>query len=609
MSGKIKHANELTTNWINMATPSIEQDSKRQRFAWIGDTALLAIVILAGTVFPRLVVLGFYPATDDGYYTYIAQQIYRSLVDGQGIPDFGGLSLYPMLCSWVFAFDYNPMISLRLIDLGVAMITAFLFYKVLKRLSGSNTGAALITLIFTFTLNNPLFIDSGFKNSITAAFAPLFLALYIGTGAIRSDKPGSAWWMAGAMTALAVVLRETFAPFAVLGLIGVFIAQGKKAAWQFFIGSVAVGILLIGGILVARGGATELIAAYHSANIVFGMVPGSTRLDHFMFYGAMATYLSSIALAFSALAIVILLIAIFIRRDKFILLGSIFWLSFIGAALIEPATKISYSYHFTLALPGFAGLCALALREVIRLRPGMAWMNKTTGNILAAAGVVLLASWFYPACFKLLRNYWPTTLETLAAAPGGYWPEKFMNESNYLLAAAEIKKVMPKNGTLSVSRGMHVLYPLTGHFPPSYRLHDLSTTTILLNFSVPDIRQALLDCAPDVIMTTNETDWPTGGGSAQLLEAVLAMGIYEMAIEIQAGKRRIHGKRSGIIFRKIKKTVCQETKRVNKKLSAGIHAAAQNELGRDISPFSGYYGRKPSHGKRFRLRAFLMGGF
>jgi hypothetical protein len=536
-----------------MTELSIKINSMRQEFARIGDMVLLASVILVGTVFPRLMVLGFYPATDEGYYAYVAQRTYRSLVEGQGIPDFGGLSLYPMLCAWVFALDYNPMISLRLIDLGVAIITAFLFYKVLARISNSNTGAALITLIFTFTMNSPFFIDNGFKNSITAAFLPLFLALYIGTGAIRSDKSGNAWWMAGALTALAVVIRETFVPFAVLGLISAFIAKGKKSAWQFFIGGVAAGILLIGGILVVRGGAAELIAAYHSASILYDMTPGSIRLDHFTFYGLTAIHLSSIALMISALAIVTLLISISIRRDRSLLHGVVFWLFFIGATLIEPAAKICYPYHFAIALPGFAGLCALALREIIRLRPVMPQLNKITGNILAAVGIILSANWFYPACFKLLRDYWPMTLEALAVAPGGYWPEKFMNKSDYLLAAAKIKKVMPENGTLSVSMGMHGLHPLTGHLPPSYHLHDLSATAVLLNFSIPDIRQALLDCAPDVIMTTYEAKW-SGNNNARLIEAVFATGIYETLPTTQTGRNND----VAIIFRKTKETVCRE---------------------------------------------------
>ncbi|MDR1351319.1 MAG: hypothetical protein LBJ59_11225 [Zoogloeaceae bacterium] len=523
------------------------------KLAKIGDTVLLISVILAGTVFPRLMFLGLFPTTDDGYYAYVAQQIYHGLVNGQGIPDSGGLSLYPMLCSWVFSFGYNPMISLRLIDLGVSIIMAFLLYKILARTCNNNTGAALITFIFIFTLNRFNFIDSGFKNSITAAFAPLFLALYVGMGAIQSKKSSNAWWIAGALTASAVVLRETFAPFAVLGLVSVFIAQGKKSALQFFIGGVVTGILLIGGILIARGGVVELIAAYHSAGILFGSVTDDIRRENFISYGLVTIYSSSIVLTFSALAIVVVLVAIFVRRDRYLLLAMIFWLSFIGVALIEAATKLCYPYHFAIALPGFAGLCALALREIIRIWPAIKLSGKIN-NMLAVMGIVLSAIWFYSVCSILSEFFWSETLKILAVAPNGGWPEKSTNRSNFLLAAAEIKKVIPENGTLSISSGMHALYLITNHLPPSPLLNDLSVTAISLNFSVPAIRQTLLDCAPDIVMVATQNNLFIRDGNAHLLEAVLATGIYEMAAKIPT---RNYDGQSGIIFRKTKETICR----------------------------------------------------
>jgi hypothetical protein len=526
------------------------------RISRIGDTALLIGIILAGTVFPRLMLLGLFPVTDDGYYAYVAQQIHHGFVSGQGVPDFGGLSFYPLLCSWVFSLQYNPMITLRLIDLSAAIIMAFLLYKVLARICKNNPGAALITFMFTVTMNDPVFIDNGFKNSITAAFVPLLLALYIGTaGAVQDKKSGKTWWMAGALTALAIVLRETFVPFAVLGLVSVLLMRGKKAALQFFAGGIATGIVLIGGILVARGGIAETVAAYRTAGIVFGSVPGDLRLENFIFYGLATIRLSFIVLAFSVLAIVILSVAIFLRRDRTLLRAVVFWLSFIAVALIEAVMKMSFPYHFTIAFPGLAGLCALALREIMRVWPVMQWMNGEIKNTFAVTGIILSAFWFYFSCSAWTKFYWPITLETLIAAPDGKWPEKFTNRSNYLFMAAEIKKVIPENGTLGISRLMHVLYPLTNHFSSSYRLSDLSALTISLNSSVPAIRQELLNCAPDVLVITTEDDWSTGGGSAHLLEAVLATGVYEAAVKIPVSER-IHGYLSAIIFRKTQETVC-----------------------------------------------------
>ncbi|MDR0673087.1 MAG: hypothetical protein LBF93_05375 [Zoogloeaceae bacterium] len=518
----------------------------------IGDTALLTSVILAGTVFPRLMLLGRTPVSDEGYYTYVAQQIYRSLANGEGIPDVGGLSFYPMLCSWVFSLQYNPLVTLRLIDLGMAVIMAFLWYKVLARISNNNTGAALITLVFTFTLNQIGFIDSGFKNSIVAAFVPLLLALYVGLGAIQNKESSSAWWVAGALTAIAVVLRETFVPFAALGLVSVFIAQGKGAAFRFFMGGVATGILLIGGILVARGGMAEIIAVYRMTGILVGSASIDSRLENFVFYGLAAIRFSSIVVILSALSVMALLGIL--RRDR--CLAMVFWFSFIGVALFEPITKMCYPYHFTLAFPGLSGLCALALREVIQIRPAMKFGRMT--RIIVLTCIALSATGFYFSSSRWAMTHWYMTLETLLAAPGGEWPEKFVNRSEYLFIAAEIKKVIPENGTLSISKNMHALYPLTGYFPPKYPLNDLSAAANLLRFSVPAIRRELLGCAPDVLVVTTMNDDP-------LLEAVRATGIYETATKIPFDRRGVDSRRNApfdglIIFRKTQETDCLEKK-------------------------------------------------
>ncbi|MDR3157745.1 MAG: hypothetical protein LBU11_01780 [Zoogloeaceae bacterium] len=494
--------------------------------------------------------LGLFPASDEGYYAYAAQQIHHSLVNGQGIPDSGGLSLYPMLCSWVFSLQYNPMIALRLIDLGVAIVMAFLWYKVLARICNNNTGAACITFIFTFTLNQFGFIESGFKNSITVAFVPLLLALYIGIGAVQEKESGNAWWMAGALTALSIVFRETFAPFALVGLVSVFIAQGRKAALQFFVGGMAAGIALVGEILLARGGIAETIAHYRAAGIVFDAVSG-LRLKNFYSYGLQAAYSSSIALAFSALSIMVSSIVFFFRRDRSLFLTVVFWLSFIGVALFEPVVKVCYPYHFTILFPGLSGLCALALREIIRLWPVMKWAHGKVNNILVAAGILLSTIWLYFSCSMLAMIYWPFTLETLVAAPGGKWPEKFVHQSELLFIAAEIEKVIPEKGTLSIIMHMQSLYPLTGRFPPSYRLNDLSTTAILLRFSVPAIRQALLDCAPDVIVFTTKED-------RSIFESILATEIYEPVVKIPFTRKKMDHFDGVMIFRKTQETACLE---------------------------------------------------
>jgi hypothetical protein len=524
----------------------------------LGDGVLVLCMLLAGTALPRFVLLGDIPKVDEGEYVFAAQWIHHGLVNGQGIPDSGGLSLYPMLVSWVFYFSYNPIVVLRLIDLCVAVLASFILYTVLKKESGSQLGAVLITFIFTYTMNQFVFIESGFKNSIMAAFVPLFLAIRIGQQILQEERSevSNAWWMAGALTALAVILREPFVSFAVLGLITVFVARGWKAALRFFLGGTVAGVLVIGGILLARGGITETIMVYHNAGIVFGAVTREQITNNFSNYGLYAINESSIALSTSVLAGLMLIWIVAIRRGRHIALNFFFWLSLIGFALIEPATKIGFSYHFAMTLPGFAGICALALRKVSHELPNLSWVNEKRKNAIALLGIMLSAIWFSIDFSALARNCWPITSETLSAVPYGIWPKGFAERFLFLFTAEEIKKTIPENGTLSVNRNMQVFYPLTGHLPPSNQLVNLSSLVIRSDFSVSRIKEVMMDCAPDVILLSLRDDLGTANGNSQLLTAIEEVGIYEIATEIPIFDEILNVNTAWRIYRKTKETAC-----------------------------------------------------
>ena len=500
----------------------------------LGDIALLWSVLLAGTIFPRLILLGGPPLNDEGYYAFLAQWIHHNLVTGQGLPDTGTLSLYPMLFSWVFYFEYNPMIMLRIIDLGMAVLAAFFLYRLLEKESGSKAGAALIVLVFTFTMNMYEFINYGFKNSITVAYIPLFWAVCIGQKILYEKKAEASieWWKAGALTALAVVFRETFIPFAVLGLVSVFMVQGRKAAFHFFLGGMVAGALLIGGILIAHGSVTETIGGYRTSTYLFGSVPKNEILDNFFIFGFSAIELFSTALMVSAAAGFVLIIIAVIRQNKRILLNLIFWLCFAGVALIEPATKIGYQYHFAVALPGLAGLCALTLREVAREYAGFSWANNKTKDAIALIGVMLSMFWFSSEIYLRARDMLPITLETLRYAPNNEWPEEFHEPGSFTGSGDVIKKLIPENATLSVNRNSELFFPYTGRLPPSKQMANLSLLGFELDFSVPRIREALMACAPDAILMNSYDDWMTGNRNAQLFAAIHESGIYEGVYEI-----------------------------------------------------------------------------
>ncbi|GHU42585.1 hypothetical protein AGMMS50289_07540 [Betaproteobacteria bacterium] len=501
--------------------------------------------------------------TDDGYYAFWAQWIHHNLVNGQGLPDAGGLFLYPILVSWVFYFDYNPIVALRFIDLGMATLAAFFLYRILERESGSKAGAALIALVFTCTMNQYAFANYGFKSSVTIAFIPLFLAIHIGQSIVhnKQTETGLKWLMAGALTALAVVLRETFVPFAVLGLVSVFIMRGRKAAFHFFMGGVIAGVLLIGGILIARGSVSGTIEGYRVASDAFGAVPRTEIMDNFFNYGLLAIRFFSEALIISALAGFILLIIAVTRQNKRILSGLLFWLCFAGVALIEPATKIGYPNHFAVALPGLAGLCALAFREIASECAHFNWANHKTRDATLLMGVFLFVLWYSSELFPEARYMLPITLETLTLAPNNEWPEVFHEAGGIMSTGDEIKKLIPEDGTLSVNRNSEFFFPVTGRLPPSSQLANLSVLGFKTGFSVPRIKEALLACAPDAILMNSYDDWLTGYGNQQLLTAVLETGIYDAAFEIKFEKEDSSSDEdiTVTLFKKTRETTCLES--------------------------------------------------
>lgn len=516
------------------------------RFAAAGRTrwlapALMAFVLVAGTLFPRLMLLGGLPSTDEGFYAYQAQLIHHSLSTGHGLPDIGTLALYPMLWSWVFGLGTNPMILLRVADLVAALVMAALLFRVLQRESGSRAAAALLTLVFTFTMNQTLFIQCGFKNSITAAFVPLLLALHLGqqapSGATR------VWITAGALTALAVLLRETFLPFVLLGLLAVLVARGWRAALRFALGGAVAALFLVSIVLLARGGVTEVIEAYRSAGVMYASI-ADQRVSLFLNNGRVSVQAAGVALVLAVLAMGGLT-AIFVQRRRSVDLGRwAFWLSAALLPLIEPASKIGFPYHFAACLPGLAGLCAHAWKEGTTQWPQHARLMR--GGLLIALVPLALHS------FALLQA-WPETREALDAAGSGQWPATATNRTNYLLAADAIRNVAPPGATLSVSGFMFTLYPLTGLLPPSDALSNLSATLIKHDFDGERFKAALRACPPDVLMTTTRKEWP---GADTLKRAVEESGLYQQVASVPVVTDKAYGSFGGEIYRRTHDVRC-----------------------------------------------------
>ena len=508
-------------------------------------TIIVVLVAFAAVAVPRLMLLGGLPATDEGVYAYYAQIIHASLTAGNGLPDTGGLMLYSLLLNWVFAFDTNPLMTLRLVDMLVALGAGCILHRVIEMESRSRLGASLICLLFLFTMNQPVFIQYGFKNSMNAAYVPLFTALWL-CGPCCTTYTARRWIGIGALLSVAILLRETFLPLMILGALAVLAGHGLRPFGCVMLGAFGTGTLITGAILTIRGGIVATLNSYLDAARIYASM-ADQRVELFFGSGALALNEAAVSLVVAGAGLIVTLAcSISGRKLAHPLPRLAFWLAAVFIPLIEPASKIGFPYHFSVCLPGLAGLAALGWRNLCEGR-SVFWPRLAACTL----GIALLAA-VIPRLMPLGAN-WPQTREALASFRSGQWPESFTNKTNYLLAAKAIRQGMPPSGTVAVGGYMYTLYPLTGFLPPKPEFANLTNTIIQLELSIPRLRAALLRCPPDVVMTTSRTDWP---GGPEILAAVRETGIYKEIAEIPTTNDRAYGGFGGLVFRATKQFPC-----------------------------------------------------
>ncbi|WP_454692318.1 hypothetical protein [Achromobacter aloeverae] len=504
--------------------------------------SIVTAVLLLSVVLPRVMVLGSLPTTDEGVYLYYAQIMHASWARGDGLPDSGVLMLYPLLLSWIFSFNVNVFIAFRAVDMLIATLAGYVFFRIIEVECRNRFGAIFISAIFLFLLNQPIFIQSGFKNSIYAAYLPLFIALWLGLTAPRVPDTRRCFSI-GTLLALTVLLRETFVPLAALGVLGLLVSRGRRCFFQALLGGAITGLVVIGVIMLARGGASALIYSYIDAGTIYNAVTNQ-RSELFFSAAGYALRENLVALVLAAVALTTILADSLRGNSRKRLPRLVFWLLTTMVPLIEPASKIGFPYHFGVCLVGLAGLAAFGWRVIWE------W-DRTVWRATAVGGIsVALLGITFPR-LEMLNYSWPQSRLALAAFSSGGWPQEITGRSNYLLAAQVIREASLPGETMAVSGFMLALYPLTGRLPAAFGLANLTSTIIQLNLSSSKLRDVLLRCSPEVIMTTTRVEWP---GAAEIQAAVRETGLYEEIAEIPSTGDRSYSTFGGLIFRLVKPT-------------------------------------------------------
>lgn len=481
------------------------------RFRGSALAGFLGVVALC-VVLPRALALGFYPYMDEGFYTYWADTIWQSIAGGRGLPDEGFLMLYPALLSWCCALPGNPFVWLRGMDMLLAAVSGFLLCRILWRECGSLPAALIIGAMPLAAANTSPVINAGFRNSIAAAFIPLFLALEF----CRTQSPrGEA--TAGALTAIAVLLREPFAIFAVWGAISLLVGRGPRSALRFCLAGLATGCILLLCVMLLRG-SPDLLGVYASAGNIYA--PDADRISDNFFRAlkqARFTFGGALLLALGALTLCMASKSGSRKRQP---LRGLFWLGAMLLPLIEPALKLGFLYHIAVSLPALAGLTAWAWHNTVISRPFCKY--------LVTGGVILSCILSAQQLFLFKDNNSPRlTAEVLTAPSAPFWPDD--GNSNTIAAAAKIRELAPPDGTVSVNCFTYFLYATSGLRPPSSDVSDLTRTYFAEGKDSKAFLEVLRRTPPGVIVLGKAESLHSESFTPELQAIIEESGLYRYA--------------------------------------------------------------------------------
>jgi len=493
-----------------------------------------ALAVFLGVIAPRLAALGSFPHMDEGFYALMAQYIHNGYVqNGAFPPDLGGYQLYPFLLAWIPVLPGNDLIWFRLADLFFAALAGCFFCRMLVEESGSLKFGLFLGLAFLLGMNVPDAIDAGFKHSFFPAFACLFLAVNITRSAAGAK---ARWFWAGVLVASGVLLRETFAPFALLGGASLLFARQWSALRRYILGGIFGAMLITVLCAVVRGQFWEIFAAYLQAADVYG--PEAARVwPNFVEFGglAFATFWPLLVLAVAGLCFLV------IQPCEYVTGRAFFWLAAAILPIFEPFLKLGFLYHFSVCLPGVAGFCAYAYG---RIRLNSAKMHR-----YACMSAALCALLMLPEMAGHYRHL-PASFDMACAMPSPGWPLEAANLSQTLQAAQAIKRHMPEGGVLAANGFTFFLFPASEKLPAALWQADLARAYIGFGHDAVKMAAAVGRQPPDLVVIA-EAVKPHAATFAPELRAIFAnYPAYDLVERIEPDLNKNYGWLGYSLYRK-----------------------------------------------------------
>ena len=503
--------------------------STRSFTFWAGWCCVLPVILL------RLTLAGGYPITDDGFYAMHAMLAHSTLSAGRGLPSLGVLQLYPTLCSFVFSWDINHLVALRLCDMAIAALVAWQLFRLLQQESGSTWFGGIVAAVFSLAVNQPLFIQNGFKNAGFMAWLCLIIALRLGLAASPEEERRYPWFLCGVLTCLGIFFRESFFPLAWLGLVSLFFYRGKRAAWFYFLGGISTAGILLAVLVLARGGITNIIDAYKMF-MVMAVETGKRASNTPLWLS-----LSFREVCFLLPVALFLLIACVMgfRGKQIHFKRMFFWLMAAFLPLAEVVSKGGYGYHFSFALYGFAGLTAY----VYRCAAYKGNLFKVIGLGLMLASLVWGCVLSFPRPFEVF-NAVPQIARLL---PHQRWPQEMVEKSNYLLMADAILKNSRSDASMEITGLYMSLYVVTQRLPllhSNNHLFDIGLYALVNQFSPNDTVHYLQEKAPDIVVLSERSEYNT----EVVKKALDNMPEYQAVAYIGSSDKRHYGGFTGTVF-------------------------------------------------------------
>lgn len=411
---------------------------------------VLGLLVICVPIMQRLVVMTYPPYWDEGFYATFSMRAYQFLTAGDGLPPTGTLQLYSILCSFIFSWDINHLLALRICDMFVAAFMAWQMYRLLSQESNSPFLGACIALILIFSLNLPNFTAYGFSNAIFISLIPLLMALRLG---LKQEKESTyrIWFVCGMLTGLGILLRESFALFGLIGFCSILIAHGPRRAMYFATGGLCVGVIIIGIVAYARGGFVNIIEAYAS------FADFSRRIrSHFDRLALLRETTLYLRFLLPEAILLCCTLAYSLKKKKVHWKILIFWLAIAIAQSYEIILKAPAPYQYSICIIGLAGAFATCIKTMPKKLAYVFVVIVLMVSIHMARGMIL------PLPGMAIKSI-PKNIEMLQH---NTWPDEIIKNNSFLLMAQAIKEVAKPGDTLYSSHAMHAIYVPSGLLPP-----------------------------------------------------------------------------------------------------------------------------------------------